>query len=181
MANTQTPVGLLLVQDVLTRVGKRRQEVIEYEITRRESERLMYRNMLGLNRFHLWSVVRSTAVAGVIVFLLAFMVGGIANLAQMLERLQKNGISLPSVLGATLPPIDVHAYIPQTAFLTYATHLPLWGAFDALRLALIIMIALLAWRAWRGFRVWKQSKLYYRMLEELEEELGALREWKSLS
>lgn len=174
--NVTTPPGLLAVRDLIDRHPDSREEILTYEIRRRERELLLFRSSRKLLQVHVWGAVKTMLAVGLSVFVFAWTVGAFAGLAQWVRHAQQTSVSVPIPFAKEVK-WDVGALIPTSTVLAAAAHLPLWDLRDAGMFAIAAILIVLIEKCIIAFMTWRQTRQMNEAEKDLEKELEALDSW----
>lgn len=180
---SKVPPGVLLMQDLCSRFPDRCDELLAYEIARRERELDVYRTTYRLIDFHLWTLFRTAFFSGLTVFSLAWAVGWLSYAAHWVLQVRQAAESAGLSRSLAYLPIDLAPVLPSSTstssvVLNTLTRLPVIDWHQAAWLALTVMTIVVFVRLFSTYTSWHQARAMKRAIRALEEELEIWRSWR---
>ena len=170
------PTSLVWVNEWTARFPEQRAALIQELIQQRERQLMLYRDISGLTRVQVWSIGRSLLMMTITIFSLLVTLGALAELARVFQRMEEFKITLPStILSQSKTLFDFGSHLPASPVLEYAARLPLGDVKQATFITLGVIFVIVVLRSFRVYRVWMRTRSYYQTINEIEEELRALR------
>lgn len=93
-----TSPGLVLVRDLLDRFPDYREELLAYEIRRREQEDLLYLRMRSFLYWRAWDSVQGLAIVSAIWLFVLWTMRSVLRVGEWIEQTERDGWKLPEPL-----------------------------------------------------------------------------------
>jgi hypothetical protein len=137
------PPGLLMVADLIARVPERKEELLAYELRKRERELQVVRETRHLLSWHPLHTTKVVLIYGIIAFSIATLIGSIASLGQWFVRLQSSNVPISIPMVGSIP-FDIGSYVPSSTTLSSLALLPnislLNSTYFGIAVALLVLI-----------------------------------------
>lgn len=171
------PPGLVIVADLMARVPERARDLIDYEIAKRERERLLVHETRQLLSWHPLHTTKTVLLYGFHGFILAWVIGLLASLGRSYAALQTAKIEIPLPLVKDIV-FNLGSFVPTSTTFGVAARLPVWSFRDAavigLGIAAVVAVEKLVFAAFQ----WGRVKKLRASMQELDREIATLKEWK---
>ncbi|MBD3251770.1 hypothetical protein GF380_04975 [Candidatus Uhrbacteria bacterium] len=166
--------GLILTAELVERMPTRGEEIVRYEIGRRERDRVLMSQTKNLMSWHPWNTVRLLLLSGVGAFALAWLLSLIVEIAKLYN-------AAINVLQIDVPFLDTQVFdlreaLPSQAF-GFIQRLPDFGAVEAIYFGLLVMFAIAVIKGLFILFYWNQIKLLIQADQEIDAELETLNAW----
>lgn len=175
----QLPDSLIYVEDLVKRLPKRRQVILQNELKQKENNWYLLKSTYRLTRVQVWQSFRTIFWVGLSVFLFVFAIGQAAAFAAWAHGVQQYADLLPSPV---LREIDLESFVVPTGTpLSVASSLPQFGILDATLIAVVAMVLVLAFKAFLMYTYWMQMRVLKTMVKGLEVEIDVIKSWLAKS
>lgn len=170
------PAGLLFVADLVERIPERGEALLNYEISKRERERVLTQETKRLLSWHPWHTIRFLLLSGAVAFALTWFFSFLSALGRVYNAsVGKLDISVPFLDPKLL---DIGGAIPTTTFALFSK-IPDFGAVESFFVALAVVMLIAVVKLIFIMIHWKKIKMLGEAESVFTEELETLEEWKS--
>lgn len=180
---TNTPVGLLIEEHLITENPSRREEIIDHAIRKRDEQQIQFDETGKLMTFHPIYTTKVLLITGLVVFILAIVVSQVVYVGHAYVQAKTFSFDVPSLSSALSfgapSTISVGSYIPTSTPLALASNVPSFGIVESIEIAVLAMVLVLLEKIVMTVVNWKKARLLKQAARDLEVELTVLHEWRS--
>jgi hypothetical protein len=175
MNRETVPPGLLMVADLIVRLPERKEELLAYELRKRERDQQIARETLHLLSWHPLHTTKVVLVYGITAFSIASLVGSIASLGQWFVHLQASKVPLSIPMVGSIP-INIGSLVPTSTALSSIADLPVVSLRDSMYFGIAVALLVLIEKVIFIVIQHGKAQVLRRALEELDVETKALKE-----
>jgi hypothetical protein len=170
------PPGLLIVADVIARLPERKQDLLAYELKRRERELVMLRDTHQRLSWHPVQTLKSVILYGINAFVLAWSAGLLSSVGRSYASLKSSHVDVPIPFAQDFG-INFGPFVPTSTPLLVAAQLPSVTLEEAIMFGLTIALAIILMRVIIVVIRWRKMHELHEQEIELVHEIDVLREW----
>lgn len=171
----EVPAGLIVICDILERIPERGKAILDYEIRKRERERILMQETRNLLSWHPWHTIRFLLLSGTIAFGVTWFISFLSALGRFYgASFGKLDASAPLVNQKLA---DIGELIPITTFSLFSK-IPDFGAIESFFVALGVVVLIAVVKLIFILVHWKKIKLLGEADAVFSEELEVLEAWK---
>jgi hypothetical protein len=173
--NEVVPPGLILICDALERIPERGEALLDYEIQRRERERILMQETKNLLSWHPWHTIRFLLLSGAIAFGITWFISFLSAIGRVYDASIGKLDMGTSILSQKFAAIG--SLIPSSAFSIFSK-IPDFGAIESFFVALGVVFLVALVKLIFIIVHWKKIKLLGEADDIFAKELETLERWR---
>lgn len=172
-----SPVGLIAVSRLIAETPERRDDILAYEIRRRERELLITRETRHALSWHPFHTTKVVFAVGGGVFVIVWLMSQLRAVAEWYTRARAATLTIPLPLIGDRT-IDLGSHVPTSTAFDLMGRLPQWGLLESFWIAVGLMLVIVLERIIFAAFQWKHVQALASAETELAEEIATLRAWQ---